>query len=896
MTRQTILLDRHGQRWAVRTFLISVLATLFVTSSGNHPAAEHLTPVPPLVLLPCGEQAPNAFTEQFLSQRPQVALCARHLAILRLEPAGTPEGDTGIEEGVDQVPYFFEQRTRLRLQIHPSATYVQRLVLKDRFGRKVAHHEHGRKNKTTVTVFPGVYFLEAHHTQKGQANAPEQLIFLRPVFFNRAGPRPVSHTVAPRVQEQTQGAQSDVATLEASANCQNCNFANADLEGEDWSGAILSDSTFFEVDLGGALFTNAIMRDCTFEVTSFTSTPPGTTPGTNFTHADLTGSNFIGVEGENVSFAGAILDQTTWGVAVNPAGSAAILPVVMSGTDFSGASLNQATFSGANLDGSIFHGAILDGAVFARFTPPSGAAIFETSCQACDFSNAVSPTGIRIPTHIRNTIFSFVDFFDDATGAGALFTAAFIQDSTFAYTDLRSAGLASAFVEDTTFEGVTNLSNAQVPNTYFNRVYVQGADTVVLDGINFSTVFPFFYQTVGLKPNDILFMNPAGFNFSGLDLSRAQLSKITIAPQRNPAFPVQDLPQANFVGAVLSDVNAHHGVTLAGRSFPDGFSQFQGQNLSYADLSRTSLVNANFQAATLIGTNLSGAELLGANLQGANLTNAQLVGANLNSANLINAKMRGLQAGVAAGSGVPAAATFSGALLIGADLSNADLRSADLNGAHIYKSSKNNALLTGALLDSANFSSAILTGTAFSGSMNDTEFNSAQMVNCTFNGATLTNAKFDNAYLQGADFTGALSVVGASFKNAAFSSQTQCLAGCPSSSSLPCQSTTTCQPVCTPTTGCSSPCSYCKVFTPPCEWTYGSGSSGFVFTYGATVLAGLAKDTSIICPDATKGACSGSKLIPQCGGPIPPQPFCIPKAPDFCNCIPAGQPGSCASS
>ena len=259
---------------------------------------------------------------------------------------------------------------------------------------------------------------------------------------------------------------------------------------------------------------------------------------------------------------------------------------------------------------------------------------------------------------------------------------------------------------------------------------------------------------------------------------------------------------------------------------------------------------------------MTGANLLEANLAGADLTEAVLVSANLNFVNLQHATLQRVHAGVAPGTQVHET-TFKSAYMPNANLTDADLRSADLTAAHIYGDTSQ-SLLVRTKLDSANLTDALLANAAFSGTLTDTVFTHAVLANATFNGATLTNAKFDSAYLQGASFVGARSTEGTVFTNAAFSTDTQCLAG----SDTP---------------------------KPPCAWTYTEQSGKpVIVSYGPTILGAVATDLRVVCPNGNNGGCVGQKLVPKTGGPYPPRPACVPVAPGFCNCIPQGQPGSCA--
>ncbi len=134
-----------------------------------------------------------------------------------------------------------------------------------------------------------------------------------------------------------------------------------------------------------------------------------------------------------------------------------------------------------------------------------------------------------------------------------------------------------------------------------------------------------------------------GRNFQGADLTGAQLAEA-------------DLRNANLIGAILRNADLRN-------------AQLDGAKLVIADLSNADLTNANLRKAKLVGANLrdarlSGADLSRAKLNNADLRNAQLVGAKLVGANL-------------------SAADFSGADLMGANLEAADLTDVNLVGARM---------------------------------------------------------------------------------------------------------------------------------------------------------------------------------------------------------------------
>jgi uncharacterized protein YjbI with pentapeptide repeats len=521
--------------------------------------------------------------------------------------------------------------------------------------------------------------------------------------------------------------------------------------------------------------------------------------------------------------------------------------VDLSGADFTGASLTSVAFFGTDLTGAIFDQTRFDATFFASpiLTRASFAqAEFRAApTQSCDLPSCrthqdLQPDGCCViqcnneillqgpPASLAMASFSGATFASSclyapslggASFAGATFDFASSVGGDFAGSDLRGArfdgtdvmgrdasGEPQPDVSPAAFAGAT--VSDDVAGAAFAAVDLTGIDFQGTDLRQASFTGSTLTETTNFAGADF-----SSSDFAGVDLSQTDLSTATLSPA------------TSFAGATLSA--GSHGVNLAclpggtgGCAFPQQTTQFKGANLAYV--------------------NLNGAGLEEANLERTILDNASLIGARLNLSNLKDASLRGIVAGVQPDSGAQVT-ELGGAYMVNADLTNADLRSADLSGAHLYGT----ATLTGVLLDSADLSQAICAGAAFSGSLTDAAFNNAVLVNATFNGANLTGAKFDTAYLQGADFSSASSVLGASLRNAAVS-------------------------------------------TEPGAWTFTEqDGTPFTFAYGATALGALATDPSVICPDSASGPCGPGTLTPN-NGPFPPQPPCIPSE-QFCyeNCL-----------
>ena len=666
-----------------------------------------------LNVLPLGENDPHAVTEEFLALNPEAALKMGHVTIFLLEPTGTHEGDTGEEEGVDSVQYFFDSQTELSLQIHESAEQVQRLVLKDDAGREVARCE--RCVETTVTLEPGAYVLEVHHALKGQADATTQTIFLRPVFETTL--------VSMATKDLEQANVGDTATLEASNDCENCDFKNSDLRGKDFSGLNLSGSNFANTVLIDAKFINSVMMNCNLVSTVI---PFSTNiSNTDFTGANLTGARFGAVGGMSPRFVRAILDSTTWVADFQGGGFGAFI----SKADFSGASMINVVFGCAVLDGSTFRGATIESTSFSNI--PCGTGL-NPSCKRCDFSSDPS----------QNILTS-------------------IMATTFQNADLTGVNFTGTLLHGVSMNGKT-----------------------VLVGVDFSRLAPLPPE---LPPPLVIFedfsgdltgTNFSGFNLFGNDLSQADLSKAIISDPDQTNF-------ASFVGATLSD-GVSHGVNLSGHVFPDGFTQFQGQDLAYANLSGVRLFKADLEEAILTGVDLTDADLAEANMKQVILINAKLNGANLNFVNLEEANLCGAKLNKSPNT--QTSARLGGAYLKNVNLAQADFSGAEMTNVNFYSSvaatlapcvpvncsiSTLCASAVNATMNSTNFSGAYLNGVDMSDSVpQGATFSGALLVGVNFTKANLSGdhntghaTDFTGAFLQGANFTDA-TVTDANFSSA----------------------------------------------------------------------------------------------------------------------------------
>ncbi|MEU4215805.1 pentapeptide repeat-containing protein [Actinoplanes sp. NPDC026623] len=155
-----------------------------------------------------------------------------------------------------------------------------------------------------------------------------------------------------------------------------------------------------------------------------------------------------------------------------------------------------------------------------------------------------------------------------------------------------------------------------------------------------------------------------------------------------------------------------------------------GLDLSGADLSHASLINAD-----LSGADLSQARLPGADLSGAVLAGTRLISADMTQAILVGTDFSG--------------GDLSRAILTEARLTRADLGRADLRGASMRASTLFAADLRGADLSDATLDAAKLTGADLSGAIvRNASVRVTNLVGATMDGADFGGTLLDDAILQ----------------------------------------------------------------------------------------------------------------------------------------------------
>jgi uncharacterized protein YjbI with pentapeptide repeats len=195
-----------------------------------------------------------------------------------------------------------------------------------------------------------------------------------------------------------------------------------------------------------------------------------------------------------------------------------------------------------------------------------------------------------------------------------------------------------------------------------------------------------------LRKADLRKANLFKANLGGTHLREADLREANVvgANLRKTDLHGADLREAKFIGASWAHLResdlqkVNHWRNLVGRDKFLRAGKFFEETHG-AELSGTTLREADLSGANLDGTDLRKADFLGANLSGAKLHNTDLSGANLSGADLSGAEL--IEADLSRANLSAAnlsAANLSGATLQSATLVDTDFTGADLTGCRVY--------------------------------------------------------------------------------------------------------------------------------------------------------------------------------------------------------------------
>jgi uncharacterized protein YjbI with pentapeptide repeats len=444
----------------------------------------------------------------------------------------------------------------------------------------------------------------------------------------------------------------------SSANLTGANLFKAVIKGSNLSNATLVNANLTEIDLSGepdGVFNNLSNANLT---------------NANLSSAKLKGVNLTDAKLINADLQGADLESVTF------------VDVDATGADF-----RVTNFTDANIQNSNFSLANLGGVALTDTTPltPTG-------------GGTNSFRGANIEAFAaEDIILGQADFrpFDPGVTGGAI--RIWVNDA-----------LPSSFNKATDIV-ITNLSNANLPDTTLNQGKFNGAnlsnfraEDLNLNGADFSAY----------KTSDGRFIVT---NFSNAILVDNPLQNSDV-----------EIIGAKFNSAILNGFSAED-VNLSSADFSPFTNPATGQYITSAIDAATGLSISNPGGGT-IRTQLNNARLADSNLAGANLTLVKADSLFAESANLSNA------------------------LVVGADLSNAFIQKSNVTGANFTGASLVGADFKEAIGNNqTSFANANLTGASLEvGSFIGSNFSNANLSNTTLTGGNFTDANFIGANLAGA--------------------------------------------------------------------------------------------------------------------------------------------------
>ncbi len=242
---------------------------------------------------------------------------------------------------------------------------------------------------------------------------------------------------------------------------------------------------------------------------------------------------------------------------------------------------------------------------------------------SCDFSSAILTGANFSQANLVNAIFDYANL------SQANFTQANLTDAKLNFVDAKAANFSEA-----------NCVNISVNNSVFESIEAESSQWQDICGKD--AIF------IRAKLNNASFQQA---QLPGADFESAELchSNFSLAKLENATFERVNATESNFFKADISGLRASLSANFSGANFSQASgnspifssSNFQGADLSYADMPGSNFDRANLQTANLSATNLKQARFIKANLTNAKVIKANLMQATVERANLHQADIRG---------------------------------------------------------------------------------------------------------------------------------------------------------------------------------------------------------------------------------------------------------------
>lgn len=593
----------------------------------------------------------NAFDESEFSDNPQLAARLEHTVTLYLEAAGSHPGDTGSEDGVDEIPYDLKSPTLISLAIPLDEQRGHWLEWCDKSGRPLLFAR-GKTASSRALLNSGRYLVRVHHTR---AHERGEMMFLRANQSVGVGTKELTAQLVTSDGSMctkittTTNLQESVVTITGNLSCanivggnftpprgygyrsqdnggirpiefdavSNATFVNCTFVGSPVTGTI-SDSTFTNcwfvnshwegfqarnTTFNGCHFTNEgglgglDVSECTLNNCDFSNSK---CRGAKFAAATLRNCNYSGCD-----FDGAIFDNCR--SAFEPTFSNTLTDVSYAGVsvqqlNFEGLVLssytkqwNRANFSGSDLSGQTLTDLTLTGAAWIGTTLNQAVCVNNSTLIASDFTGA----------KIENANFSGCNFagaiFDRVTGAATDFSSCTFDEISGHGADFTFANLARA-----SFAGAQlgSTSDGGAAPAYFSYAYMPNVR--ITDGADCRNVDFSYAHVYGANASvqnvDLTAANFTGAIVSGMDFSSATLNSASFDNAQAVAtrFTRARLNNAHFVAAYLMGAD---------------FSDADTANITFVDAAvSTAPCNNSVGCATCLAASCSFADLDPSNL------------------------------------------------------------------------------------------------------------------------------------------------------------------------------------------------------------------------------------------------------------------------------------------
>jgi uncharacterized protein YjbI with pentapeptide repeats len=478
----------------------------------------------------------------------------------------------------------------------------------------------------------------------------------------------------------------------------NKNLSTADLSYSDFSGASFSDANLTRSRLSSSDFTGANFEGANLSNSDLSSR----WQNANFDRAILTGARFYSAPLHGATFHGAIVAGAQFSGSSDPSSltSAQLYSTAsyqnkdltgisihadMTGWDFTGQNLTNASLSGSKLTNAIWNGAVLHGAIIAGSTLPdanfTSAKLRDTRFSTSNLQNAQF-TGMSL---IRSE-------FQGADLTNAHFANADLTGSNLYRANASGADFSGSNLRDASFRG-TLLTDANLTNADIRGAAVSGFTLQQL----YSTAS---YQNRNLRGVSLTGSMLPNADFQSQDLTNAFFDRATLTAA---TFANADLTNAWFVDAQIKDVDFSDAIVTGAK-----FNSTADDSLTLGQLYST----ASYKQRRLGAIGLSELDLTGADFSQHDLRGADFKGATLSAADFSQSRVEGADFTAMVSRGFTSEQLYStrsykehslrNIKLSGNDLAGWNFRDQDLTGAAIIGNTPTGTDFTRADLRGAN--------------------------------------------------------------------------------------------------------------------------------------------------------------------------------------------------